>query len=228
MSSELKPVVRAGGLRRGDEIAGHRTHVGTVGRSEVVAVQIGIGTAAATTVTEQFLDAYRVDHVVVVGIAGGVGGVHPLGGRIAPEIVLDGASGATFRPHPLGAETMTRSGSLLTGDELIRDPARLAELQRDGVVALDMETASVAAVCDARDLTWSVERAISDLDDDDAIDEELSSTAGPDGTPDLRAVARYVAKHPGKVRHLARLGRQMQVAARVAADAAISGIRQLD
>jgi hypothetical protein len=95
-------------------------------------------------------------------------------------------------------------------------------------VALDMETASVAAVCAARDLAWSVERAISDLDDDDAIDEELSGTARPDGTPDPRAVARYVAKHPGRVRHLARLGRQMQVAARVAAEAAISGIRQLD
>lgn len=240
MASELRPVVRAAALRRapaiepvhaGGSAAAHEAFVayeGHVGATRVVAMRTGIGTAISTTATQAVLDHHDVVHVVVVGIAGAVGPAHPLGDRIAPALVIDGRSGEAYEPHPLGAAGPAPSGSLLTGDELIRDRARLAELELGGVVALDMETAAVAAVCEARQVPWSVSRAISDLADDHAIDEDVGALSHPDGTPDLAAVGRYLLRGPWRARHLVRLGRQMQVAARVAAEAAVAGIRQRD
>ncbi len=240
MASELRPVVRAAGLRRapaiepagaGGSAAAHEPFVayeGDVGATHVVAMRTGIGTAISTAATHAVLDHHDVVHVVVVGIAGAVGPSHPLGDRIAPARVIDGRSGEAYEPHPFGAAGPAPSGSLLTGDELIRDRTRLAELERGGVVALDMETAAVAAVCEARQVPWSVSRAISDLADDDAIDDEVGALSHPDGTPDLAAVGRYLLRGPWRARHLVRLGRQMQVAAQVAAEAAVAGIRQRD
>lgn len=227
MVSELRPVARAGKLRPSTAVAGRGAYDGTIGGAEVFAALIGIGTEAAAAATAAILDERVVDHVVVVGIAGGVGPAHGLGDLIAPAVVEDAASGLEFRPHPLGQTDRRCTGSLFTGDELIRDTSRLAELAARGVIGLDMETASVAAVCEARGMPWSVERAISDLADDDHISEEVGALARPDGRPDGPAVARYLLRGPWRARHLARLGRQMQVAARVAAESAVAGIGRL-
>lgn len=227
MVSEIRPVARAGHLRKAPPVAGRVTYDGTIAGADVFAALIGIGTEAATSATTAILDERSVDHVVVVGIAGGVGRAHGLGDLIAPAVVEDTASGLEFRPHPLGQSDRRPAGSLVTGDELIRDPARLADLASRGVIGLDMETASVAAVCEARGVPWSVERAISDLADDDHLDEEVGSLAGPEGRPNAVAVARYLARGPWRARHLARLGRQMQVAAKVAAESAVTGIGRL-
>lgn len=227
MISELRPVARAGRLQQAPAVAGRDAYEGRIGGADVFAVMIGIGTAAATTAAAEILDERPVDHVVVVGIAGGVGDAYGLGDLIAPALVVDARSGHGYRPHPLGKIDRPPTGSLFTGDELIRDPVRLAELHAQGVVGLDMETASVAAVCDAQGVPWSVERAISDLAGDDHIDEAVGSLARADGRPDGVAVARYLLRGPWRSRHLARLGRQVQVAARVAAESAVAGIVRL-
>ena len=227
MASELRPVARAGRLRAASAVAGRHAYDGRIGGADVFAVRIGIGTEAATNATAQILDDRPADHVVVVGIAGGVGAAHGLGDLIAPALVVDAASGLGFRPHPLGATDRQPAGSLFTGDELIRDRARLAQLDAEGVIGLDMESASVAAVCEARGIPWSVERAISDLAEDNVIEDAVGSLARADGRPDGPAVARYLLRGPWRARHLARLGRQMQVAARVAAVSAVAGIGRL-
>ena len=72
MPSELRPVVKAFGLTKGrsGDLEGH---VGTTGGAEVVATTTGIGIALATEAVGRMLDRAEVDHVVVVGIAGGIG-----------------------------------------------------------------------------------------------------------------------------------------------------------
>ena len=64
MPSELRPVVKAFGLRRGRS-GSLEGHVGRAGEADVVATTTGIGTELATTAAQRMLDRGEVDHVVV-------------------------------------------------------------------------------------------------------------------------------------------------------------------
>jgi len=218
MRSELRPVVQELALRRSSS-EGPVVHTGRRGDVDVTAVLAGVGTAPAAAATERVLTGFdRVDHVIVVGIAGGIAPDQAIGDLVVPEVVVDGASGTEHRPHRLGPEEP--AGILSTSDELIVDPAAVTALVERGVVALDMETAAIAAVCERHDRPWSVFRAISDRAGDGLIDAQVAALAGADGSAGLPAVLRLVARHPSKVRDLARLGRDMKVAAKAAAVAA--------
>ena len=90
-----------------------------------------------------------------------------------------------------------------------------------------METSAVAAVCERRGCPWSVFRAISDRAGDPGIDSEVFGLAGPDGGPNLPAVARFVLTRPWRLPKLARLARDMRNATQVAAAAAVAAIEKL-
>lgn len=226
MPLELRAVVRAGRLRRRGEVAGRPAHHGAVNGVPVVAVACGIGTARAERVAADVLAGGDVAHVVVVGVAGAVGTHHPLGAAFHPEVVADARTGARYQPHALGAgRPAPRAGTLLTGDEFITDPDHLAALADEGITALDMETAAVAAVCEAAGVPWSVARAISDVAGDQAVVATMEQgLARPDGTPDVAAAARFVARAPWRVGSLTRLARQAQSAAREAAWEAVRAV----
>jgi uridine phosphorylase len=174
------------------------------------------------------LDAGGVDPVMVVGIAGGIDDRLAIGDVIRPGIVIDGASGAEYRPHPPGElSDPPGEGALHTSNEFIVDPERVAALRARGVIAMDMETSAVAAVCEERGWPWSVVRAISDRSSDGMADEAVFELAHPDGSPNLRAVALFVARHPKRIPGLVRLGRDAGIATNAAAAAAAEACRRL-
>jgi adenosylhomocysteine nucleosidase len=222
MKSELRPVVKAFGLRPAD-VGGVAVHTGSVGRADIVAITTGIGTALATSATERLLGLAALDHVMVVGIAGGVGPSVGIGDIVIPEVVVDGPTGAEYRPAPIDAPAPR--GSIVTSDDFIVDPARLAELIAQGVIAVDMETGSVAAVCAARGVVWSAVRAISDRAEDGDV--EMVKLAKADGSPDSAAIARYFAKHPGRIPYMLKVGRGAMLAAKNAADTAARACARL-
>jgi adenosylhomocysteine nucleosidase len=228
MPSELRPLVKKLGLRPSPSPVGTRVHEGLSGSASVVAAMTGMGTAGAAKAARRMLDAGDVDHMMVVGIAGGIDDRLAIGDVIRPGIVIDGASGDEYRPHPLGdGADPPDGGALHTSDEFIVDPERVAALRDRGVIAMDMETAAVAAVCEELGCPWSVVRAISDRSSDGMADEAVFQLAHPDGSPNLRAVARFVLRHPGRVPQLVRLGRDAGVATNAAAGAAAEACRQL-
>jgi nucleoside phosphorylase len=223
MRSELKPLRRKLGLRRHTH-ADHEWHVGTASSAELVASLANIGMAAATVATERLLDTFDVHHVVVVGIAGGIDPALEIGELVTPEVVIDWSTGQEYQPHQMS--DVEPRGALLTADELLYQPDVLRGLIERGVVAVDMETASVAAVCESRGVPWSVFRAISDMAVDAApLDAGIFAMVRPDGTADPAAAARYIATHPHRIPHLARLARGSQLAADTAADAASRALR---
>jgi nucleoside phosphorylase len=221
MHPELRPLVRRLALRRASA-AGGALFTGALGRTELVAALAGIGTRAAASATERLLDATPVDHLVVVGIAGGVGAGVRVGDLVVPERVVDLATGSVHRPTPIGSAVAR--GTLATADALVVDAERLAGLAREGVVAIDMETAAIAAVCERRGLAWSVFRAVSDLAGSGPVDAEILHLAGPDGRPTALAVTRFLLTRPWRGPHLARLGLDTRRAARAAADAAAAAL----
>jgi adenosylhomocysteine nucleosidase len=197
-------------------------YTGRIGDRPVVAVVSGMGTSLARAATLRLLDAVDVDWVIVVGIAGAVEKQTPIGTLVLPRLVISGADGTEHRPTPLrlGSESRVH-GTLWTSDELLLDPALHADLRADGVVALDMETAAVAKVCEERGVPWSVVRAISDRSGDGSVDAEIVGLSHPDGRPNVAAVARFLVRHPGAVPRLLRLADGATLAAGRAADAAI-------
>jgi adenosylhomocysteine nucleosidase len=222
MKSELRPVVKAFGLTS-SEIDGVAVHVGAVGNADIVATTTGIGTALATSATERLLDLGPFDHVMVVGIAGGVGPSVDIGDLVIPEVVVDGTTGIEYRPAPIDAPAAR--GSIVTSDDFIVDPERLAKLIAQGVIAVDMETGSVAAVCARRGVAWSAVRAISDRAEDGDV--EMVKLAKADGTPDGAAVARYFVKHPGRIPYMLKVGRGAMLAAKNAATTAAHACAEL-
>lgn len=219
MPMELKPLARRMRLRP-SEPEGPSLHVGSLGERPVVATVTGMGTANARRGTHRLLDARSVEHVVVVGITGALDDVTPIGTLVHPELVVDAATGTEHRPAPLADETPR--GKMWTTDGLTTDPAELAGLRARGVVSLDMETAAVADVCEARGVRWSVVRAISDRASDGRVDEEVFGLSHLDGTPNPRAVLRYLVRHPGNVPRLVGLARGARRATERAAAAAIA------
>ncbi len=222
MQSELSPLARVLSLKR--PRAGDRTLLhGALGGIEIVATVAGIGTRAAARTAERILDSGTFRHLVVVGVAGGIGPGVDIGDLVVPELVIDLATGAQFKPDALG-DTRPR-GKLVTSDELLTDPSEAARLHRQGVIAVDMETAAIAAVCERRRCPWSVFRAISDRADDGSTDPAVSGLAGPHGEPRLGAVARFVLSDPKRIRQLARLSQGLNLASNVAATAAVAALR---
>ena len=224
MRPELRPLVRRLSLRR-EGSGGGALHRGAAGRVEIVATTTGIGTRPAARAAERILDSTPLDHVVVVGIAGGIGAGVAIGNLVVPELVVDLASGAEHPPSRIGDPAPR--GVLATSDRLIVDRDEIARLERRGVVAIDMETASIAAVCERRGCPWSAFRAISDRAGDPSIDQAILDLAGPDGGPNLPAVARFVLARPWRIPQLARLARDLRRATCGAASAAAEALERM-
>ena len=224
MRSELSPLVR--GLSLKPSGTGDRSLLWCAfGRVEIVATTTGVGTRAAARKAEMILNASLIDHLVVVGIAGGIGPSVDIGDLVVPELVIDLSTRLEYRPSILGSTELR--GRLVTSDEVPIDLAEVARLERQGVIAVDMETAAIAAVCERRQCPWSVFRAISDRADDGLTDEAVFGLAGPDGEANLPAVLRFVFTNPKRIPQLVLLARGSILAANVAASAAISALREM-
>ena len=218
MPMELEPLIEKLDLH--ETTLGDVTfHAGSLGDRRVVAIVTGMGTELATAGTTRLLDAVPVEHVVVVGITGAVENETPIGTLVLPELVVNGATGGAYRPTPLGDGTP--AGTMWTTDTLITDAEAIAGLRARGVVSLDMETAAIAALCEARGIPWSVFRVISDRATDGSIDEEVFGLSNMDGSPNNEAIERFFAEHPERLEAMARLAEGALLATNAAADAAI-------
>jgi adenosylhomocysteine nucleosidase len=219
MEPELQPLVRRLGLD-----ADGNVYRGSHGKLELVAMLTKIGMSAATTATRAMLE-HDVDWVMVVGVAGGVDHGIKIGSVITPEVVLDRATGERFTPTDPG--DLVARGILSCGDELITDPAAIAAMEQQGVVAVDMETAAVAAVCEEHAVPWSVFRGISDFADGGLVDDAIFAMTRPDGTADADAIARYLEDHPERRKVLEQLAQDAGLATNAAADAAARAVARL-
>jgi len=221
MRPELKAVVRAGGLRRAGGSAPF-SHGGTAGTWTVVAGVLGVGPSSARRTTERLLEQGSFDHVMVVGIAGGLDPALAVGGLIVPRQVRLYPDGALYRSHPLPSRHA--EGGLMTTDGLLSTEEDWRAILESGFGAVDMEAAGVAEACEGASVDWSVYRGISDRPDEHIVDQTVFAMSKPDGSADLAAVGRYLIRDPRRARTLAHLNRSMGQAARTAATAAFADL----
>lgn len=220
MDIELQPLIRRLDLQPDDELGG--AHRGPAHGHDVVAIPTSIGMAAGAAAAQRAIDL-GAEHVMVVGIAGAIALDTPIGAVLDPEAVIDRASGRRFEPFSLGTP---RAGLISCGDDLIVDRPALAALAEEGIIALDMETAAVAAVCDDAGVPWTVYRSISDRAGEGLIDPDLFAMTKPDGSADPDALARML-EDPKRRAALERLAHDATVATEAAAAAAIAALARL-
>ncbi len=221
MQPELKAIVQSFGLQaaRGDAVF---SHTGRAGPWRVGALVTGMGPALARTATTRALAAGSVDHVMVVGIAGGLDPALPVGALMVPARVRLYPEGPEYRSHPLPPRQA--AGALMTTEGLFDDESIWRPILEDGFGAVDMEAAGVAEVCEAAGVPWSVYRGISDRPDERIVDQAVFALSKPDGSTDPVALAKYLARDPRRAKALAHLNRCMQLAAATAADAAFADL----
>jgi nucleoside phosphorylase len=209
MRTELGPVARRLGLRRdrGDRAPGDRalaTWSGRCGDHRVVAAVAGVGPTHAAGVAERALAALAPDHLVVVGVAGGLAPDLGVGDLVVPAVVRDLDHGTAHRAHRFG--DLDPAGELITSGVLHGWDVLEAEA-RAGVLAVDMETSAIAAACERAGVPWTAIRGLSDVVRDGTVDASTLELVREDGATSLAGVARHLARHPGRVGRLAAMGR---------------------
>lgn len=229
MPLEFDAIVAAFGLHPDDDQP--ERHIGQVGGSRVSCIHIGMGPPATRAALVRMLDESaprfdRVDHVMVAGICGGLDPVVPVGTVINPEMVVDHTSGDTYRHRPPGGHPV--AGTLVTTETVTLDPYLSMRLFEQGCMAVDMETAAVAEVCEAKGLPWSVYRCIGDRIFDGLLDERVLAMTNPDGSGDQETMERLLADDPDLSAKLEQLAKDSTRAARLAAEAAVAGCLALD
>ena len=221
MQPELKAIVKSFGLSptTGQPVF---SHTGTAGAWSVATLVTGMGPALAREATRKALAAGHFDHVMVIGIAGGLDPELPVGSLMVPERVQLHPDGPVYLTHPIAPRVP--AGGLMTTDGLFDDDDVWQPILERGFGAVDMEAAGVAEVCESAGIEWSVYRGISDRPDEHIVDQAVYSLSKPDGSADTAALAKYLARDPRRAKALAHLNRCMQAAAKAAADAAFADL----
>jgi len=112
----------------------------------------------------------------------------------------------------------------MTTDGLFSDEKVWRPILESGFGAVDMEAAAVAEVCERAGVAWSVYRGISDRPDEHIVDQAVFALSKPDGSADLVALGKYLARDPRRAKALAHLNHCMELAADTAARAAFEDL----
>ncbi len=225
MPMELAAVRRRIVDRRPFPTLGRRAVTGRIGAVDVVATTVGVGTRRATDTAERVMQTVSVPLMVVVGIAGATAPHLKVADVVVPEAAVHGPAGSRHT-STTSVAALDRNGTIHSHDELIVDIDSAGALHRQGVVAMDMETGAIAAVCERHGVEWAAFRAVSDTIDAPP-DKDIMTMLNSDGSPDVVASLRFIARKPHRIPHLVSLARNSAKACEAAAAAAARALENL-
>ncbi|MCF0218828.1 MAG: 5'-methylthioadenosine/S-adenosylhomocysteine nucleosidase [Muribaculaceae bacterium] len=157
-------------------------HYGTIGHHTVAVMKSGMGKVNSALATKELIDVFHPDLIINSGVAGGTGSGIPLGSVVVGDRVVyhDVFCGAENRPgqadgcpdYFYGAEEVVtlpalaneRHGLICSGDQFIIDRASVDVIRskHPDVLAVDMESASIAHTCYRYNVPFCSIRVVSD------------------------------------------------------------------
>lgn len=166
-----------------NELDGFTFHCGKIGAHRVIVMQCGIAKVNAAIGTVAMIDNYRPTLIINSGVAGGAdSSVNVMdivvGTRVAyhdvycgPETMRGAVQGLPL--YFLGAEKVVekiperndiKKGLICTGDQFIDRIEQVHEIKKifPDALAVDMESAAIAHVCELRHVQFLSLRVISD------------------------------------------------------------------
>ena len=201
--------------------------------SEVAFVATGIGMKRSRAITRLALSALPETQLVIgTGVAGALSG----GLRPGDIVIADRAMKAREDgPHPEHVVPIDRvtleycertlhaaglassTGAILSSPRVIPNGvAKRAAKQHSGAIAVDMESAAIAAEASARGVPFAIVRTVIDSLDDEIFG---AAMADEEGRVKPLAAANYLMRNPGAVLKLPWMIRNLALATRALADA---------
>lgn len=208
-----------------DGLRGFRARLGS---TEVVGIATGLGIRRASDTARRALQSFASpDLVIATGLAGALSGELKPGDLVlADRLILDRerpdrvstdwvpttiaippADLASFKAALERNRLEFATGAILTTAEILKDgAAKRAAWDMSGALAVDMESAAVAAEAYRHGLRFACVRAVLDTVDEKIVGAEL---AGPDGEVRPLAAAAFVLRNPAAMVGLARMMRSL-------------------
>ena len=147
------------------------------------------------------------ERAIHIGFAGSTSPLVTTGKLVLADRVVDATSGAQY---PADADVLASAknladaiGGIVTVDRLISDPMEKAALGSEHhCLAVDMESAAVAAFCKERGLKCCIARSILDGLQVEIPEFETQAASGEPGVTD---VLRWMIRHPREMLEIPRL-----------------------
>lgn len=190
----------------------------------------GMGPAAASLAASALREA-GATALLSFGLAGALDpALHP-GTVCLPCAVIsrEGLAVATALPWRDTLRTVLAARCVVTGGKLLSSPVTLDTVaekaqafQETGAVLVDMESLAVGQVAARHELPFMAVRVVVDTARD-RLPLAVTRTAGPSGEVPLLALLGALARRPGELPAVIRLGARYRVASRSLAAVAASG-----
>lgn len=169
-----------------EDFHGLTAEVGKIGENEVVLARCGIGKVNAAINTYKIIEGFQPDLVINSGVAGGASMATEIGDLLVADYVAyhDVWCGPGTQPgvadgmdvfmecdpaiiaiaHELLDGQRLQVGLICSGDRFISEEGEVAEIRKlfPEVIAVDMESAAIAQVCNMEDTKFNIIRVISD------------------------------------------------------------------
>ena len=214
---ECRPVVRALRQVRRRRIDRWKAWGASVGSSEIVVVQTGVGPERAGEAARAVADSGGFDLFLSAGCAGALDGALQAGDLVVARAIV--AHGTRFDCDPAvearavevcdRLKLPVRCGAVLTSPTVLTTAdARREAVESSGAIAVEMEAAAIAQVASERGVGIGEVRAI--LDSADVELHESGDFMDPSsGRLRPLEVLRFVATNPSAASHLIALRRMM-------------------
>lgn len=190
MSEELEILLKDMSLEKSETKANMTFHQGKLWGKDVVAVVCGIGKVNAAVCTQILISEYKIDNIINVGVAGGIGkDIYPGDVVIADSLIQHDVDTTVFgdRHGQIPrldtfdfkcdsklieiaqqackdlSEIKSFTGRIVTGDQFIASIEKIQWLALEfEAFACEMEGGSIAHVCYLNQIPFVVIRSISD------------------------------------------------------------------
>ena len=183
----------------------------------------GVGAANAVRALEALRGKTTLEAIAICGVAGALDPDLRIGDVVLVSEARDPAGTAPLRPRsvplPSGLAGV-RHAAVISVNHVLITPEQKRPHAAAGV-AVDMETAALAAKATELGLPWCALRAISDAAGD-ALPLDFNRCLAPGGDIPLAAVLRELARRPAALPGMIRLGRATSRAARRLAEVAVA------
>lgn len=187
-------------------LAGSVCPAWVIGDAAAVVLESGVGCVAANRALSWLLDTGWTGHVISAGFCGSLAADVAVGDLIRATEIVDADGSVWPASWPETARISCRAGRLVTAHSLVGAPASKKALgQLHNAIAVEMESAALARLCNYRRLSYISLRVVSDSMDT-ALSPELVGLLGR-GRVSMTRLACILLRRPAISGELWRLGR---------------------
>lgn len=176
---------------------------------------------AIRAVSAAELSASRLEAVVSTGFCGALDSNLKENEMVVGTEVLDLAINERYICAPVVSDSNFTSGIVVTQDRIANTAAEKTSLAPCGAIAVDMESAAVAAHSKRANLPFACIKVVSDRADE-SFDWDLNNMRARDGRIARGKIGIYALTHPNKIAGLLRLRRRAGGAAKVLGEFLVS------